>query len=57
MQAIRNNPMFAVGLLVLALVALFLSWFFFMRPTQPNVEPVQPPQTAPNPEGGQGQLL
>jgi len=56
MQAMHEKPALAIGLFILALVLLFLSWFLFMRPTQPNVEPTQPPQTAPNP-GGQGQLL
>lgn len=57
MQTFREKPILAIGLLVVALLALFLSWFFFMRSVQPNIEPVQPPPTAPNPQEGQGQLL
>ncbi|GIV11428.1 MAG: hypothetical protein KatS3mg020_0919 [Fimbriimonadales bacterium] len=57
MQAFRNQPALAVGLLILAIVAVFLSWFLFMRTSEPKVEPVTPPPVQQNPNEGQGQLL
>jgi hypothetical protein len=57
MQTFREKPALAVGLLIVALVVVFLSWFLFMRTPEPNVEPVTPPPAQQNPNEGQGQLL
>lgn len=57
MQTFRDKPALAVGLLIIALVVVFLSWFLFMRPTTPNVEPVTPPPVQQDPNAGQGQML
>ncbi|BCW96054.1 MAG: hypothetical protein WHS44_08395 [Fimbriimonadales bacterium] len=57
MQTFRDKPALAIGLLVVALAAVFLSWFLFMRTPEPNVEPVTPPPAQQNPNEGQGQLL
>jgi hypothetical protein len=58
MQTFRDKPALAIGLLVVALVVVFLSWFLFMRTPEPNVEPVTPPPpTQPNPNEGREQLL
>ncbi len=57
MQTFRDKPVLAVGLLIIALVAVFLSWFLFMRTTTPNVEPVTPPPVQQDPNAGQGQML
>ena len=42
MQTFRDKPALAVGLLIVALVVVFLSWFLFMRTPEPKVEPVTP---------------
>lgn len=58
MQTFRDKPALAIGLLIVALVIVFLSWFLFMRPAPPpNVEPVTPPPVQQNPNEGQGQML
>jgi len=58
MQTFRDKPALAIGLLIVALVVVLLSWFLFMRTPEPNVEPVTPPPPAQqNPNEGQGQLL
>lgn len=58
MQTFRDKPALAVGLLIVALVVVFLSWFLFMRTPEPNVEPVTPPPAPqPDPNAGQEQLL
>lgn len=57
MQVFRDKPVLAVGLLIVALVLVFLSWFLFVRTPEPQVEPVTPPPSQPNPAAGQGQLL
>lgn len=57
MQTFRDKPALAVGLLIVALVVVFLSWFLFMRAPAPNVEPVAPPPVQQDPNTGQGQLL
>jgi hypothetical protein len=57
MQTFREKPALAVGLLIVALVVVLLSWFLFMRTPEPNVEPVTPPPVQQNPNEGQGQLL
>lgn len=57
MQTFRDKPALAVGLLIVALVVVFLSWFLFMRTPEPNVEPVTPPPVQQNPNEGQGQIL
>jgi hypothetical protein len=57
MQTFRDKPVLAVGLLIVALVVVFLSWFLFMRTSEPNVEPVTAPPVQQNPNEGQGQLL
>ncbi|MCS6918229.1 MAG: hypothetical protein NZM28_00490 [Fimbriimonadales bacterium] len=50
MQTFRDKPALAVGLLIVALVLVFLSWFLFVRTPEPNVEPVNPPPAQQNPE-------
>jgi len=57
MQTFRDKPALAIGLLIVALVVVFLSWFLFMRTPEPKVEPVTPPPAQQNPNEGQGQLL
>lgn len=57
MQTFRDKPALAIGLLIVALVIVFLSWFLFMRTPEPNVEPVTPPPVQPNPNEGRGQML
>ncbi|MCX7992238.1 MAG: hypothetical protein N2651_01080 [Fimbriimonadales bacterium] len=58
MQTFRDKPVLAVGLLIVALVVVFLSWFLFIRPASPPaVEPVTPPPVQQNPDQGQGQML
>jgi hypothetical protein len=57
MQTFREKPALAVGLLIVALVVVLLSWFLFMRTPEPNVEPVTPPPAQQNPNEGQGQIL
>lgn len=57
MQTFRDKPALAVGLLIVALLVVFLSWFLFMRTPEPNVEPVTPPPVQQDPNAGQGQLL
>jgi hypothetical protein len=57
MQTFRDKPVLAVGLLIVAIVVVFLSWFLFMRTSEPNVEPVTAPPVQQNPNEGQGQLL
>lgn len=57
MQVFRDKPVLAVGLLIVALVLVFLSWFLFVRTPEPRVEPVTPPPAQQNPDAGQGQLL
>ncbi len=52
MQNLRDNPMLAVGLLVVAVLALAVSWFFFMRPSTPEVEPIQAPPAQTDPSQG-----
>ncbi len=52
MQNLRDNPMLAVGLLVVAVLALAVSWFFFMRPSTPEVEPIQVPPAQTDPSQG-----
>lgn len=58
MQIFRDKPALAIGLLIVALLVVFLSWFLFMRTPEPNVEPVTPPPAPQqDPNTGQGQLL
>lgn len=58
MQTFRDKPALAIGLLIVALLVVFLSWFLFMRTPEPNVEPVTPPPAPQqDPSAGQGQLL
>jgi hypothetical protein len=57
MQAFRDKPALAIGLLIVALVVVMLSWFLFMRNPEPKVEPVTPPPVQQDPNAGQGQLL
>jgi len=57
MQTFREKPALAVGLLIVALVVVLLSWFLFMRTPEPKVEPVTPPPVQQNPNEGQGQIL
>ncbi len=57
MQTFRDKPTLAIGLLIVALVMVFLSWFLFLRTPEPNVEPVTAPPVQQNPEQGQGRML
>jgi hypothetical protein len=43
MQTFRNNPVLAIGLLIVALMLLLASWWFFIRTPEPVVEPVKVP--------------
>ncbi len=45
MQIFREKPALAIGLLVIALLALVISWWFSTRQLNPGVEvpPVNPP--------------
>ncbi len=52
MQNLRDNPMLAVGLLVVAVLALLASWFFFMRSSVTEVEPIQAPPAQTDPSQG-----
>jgi len=58
MQTFRNNPVLAIGLLIVALIVLLASWWFFIRTPQPKVEPVEVPvPTSPSGGGSEGTLL
>jgi hypothetical protein len=49
MQTFREKPALAVGLLIVALIMLVASWWFFVRTPEPTVEPVKvPPPTSPS---------
>jgi|GEM_PF-1965978 hypothetical protein len=60
MQTLRNNPVLAIALLVVAVVALAISFYFaFVREAAPqspfSQDPANPPATQPKdtkPEGG-----
>lgn len=57
MQVFREKPILAVGLLIVALLVVLVSWMFFMHTPEPQVEPYTPPPAQPNPNEGQGQIL
>ncbi len=53
MQIFREKPALAIGLLVIALLALVIGWWFSTRQMNPSVEvpPVNPPpETNPSKE-------
>ncbi len=53
MQTFRDKPILAWVLLMVALAALFISYYFFMRPSEPAVPAATGEQPAAPPPGGQ----
>ncbi|GBC92328.1 hypothetical protein HRbin15_00794 [bacterium HR15] len=63
MQTFRDRPALAWGFLVIALLVLLASYYFFvLRPNQPSAPPAPVPATggqpaAPSPSSGGGQTV
>jgi len=57
MQTFREKPALAVGLLVVAVLALVVSWFLTTRPQEPQVPTYTPPPQPSNVNPGRGEPL
>lgn len=57
MKTFREKPGLTIGLLVVAVLALVVSWFLTTRSPEPQVPSYTPPPQPSNPDAGRGELL